>query len=50
MNMIELQSDIHTIFDAKWFIIVPKEKMLMIHTFNKMAISEVFRLYHNVLI
>jgi HNH endonuclease len=48
MNMIKLRSDIHTIFDAKRFTIVPKEKLLTVHTFNEMAISEVFRLYHNV--
>jgi HNH endonuclease len=48
MNMIKLRSDIHTIFDAKRFTIVPKKKLLMVHTFSEKAISEVFRLYHNV--
>jgi hypothetical protein len=27
---------------------MPKEKLLTVHTFNEMTISEVFRLYHNV--
>lgn len=48
MNMIKFRSDIHTILDAKRFAIVPKEKLLMVHTFDEKAISEVFRLYHNV--
>jgi HNH endonuclease len=48
MNMINLRSDIHTIFDAKRFTIVPKKKLLMVHTFSEKAISEVFRLYHNM--
>ncbi|KAF7510868.1 hypothetical protein GJ744_005698 [Endocarpon pusillum] len=47
-NMIRLRSDIHTISDARRFAIVLKEKKLMVHTFNETAISEVFRLYHNV--
>ena len=48
MNIIKLQSDIHTILDAKQFAIVPKKKLLMVHIFNEKVISEVFCLYHNV--
>ena len=47
-NIIKLRSDVHTIFDAKRFAIVPKKGLLVVHTFDEDALSEVYRLHHNV--
>ena len=46
-NTVRLRKDVHTIFDAKRFTVVPKRGVLVAHTFNELN-SEVFRLYHNV--
>jgi hypothetical protein len=46
-NTIRLRSDVHTIFDAKRFTIVPKQGVFVAHTFSEVK-SEVLRLYHNV--
>jgi HNH endonuclease len=47
-NMICLRSDIHTIFDAKRFAIVPMEKRLVAYCFNEEPGSQVECLYHGV--
>ncbi|MCJ1423921.1 hypothetical protein MMC29_001806 [Sticta canariensis] len=47
-NIVRLRSDVHTIFNAKKFTIVPKQGVLVVHTFDEDALSEVYRLYHNV--
>lgn len=47
-NIITLRCDVHKILDAKRFAIVPKKGLLVVHTFFEKALSEVYRLYHNV--
>ena len=47
-NTIRLRSDIHTIFDAKRFAVVPMEKRLVAYCFNEESGSQVERLYHGV--
>ena len=48
VNTVHLRSDIHSIFDAKRFAIVPKHGKFVVHSFNELPGSEVLRLYHNV--
>jgi hypothetical protein len=47
-NSIRLRSDIHTIFDAKRFAIVPIDKRLVVYCFNTRLGSQAERLYHGV--
>ena len=51
-NAILLRSDVHKIFDSKYFTIVPKhpdqECVLIAHVFGRNCPEEVIRLYHDV--
>ena len=47
-NSIRLRSDVHTIFDAKRFAIVPIEGRLVVHCLNARLGSQIERLYHGV--
>jgi hypothetical protein len=47
-NSIRLRSDIHTVFDAKRFAIVPLEGRLVVYCMNTKIGSQVHRLYHGV--
>ena len=48
VNGLLLRSDIHTIFDQKRFVIVPKNDSLVVHIVAPGPTSELIRLYHNV--
>jgi hypothetical protein len=48
INTIRLRSDIHTVFDAKRFAIVPMQKRLVAYCFREPPGSQVERLYHGV--
>ncbi|KAJ9622159.1 hypothetical protein H2204_011666 [Knufia peltigerae] len=47
-NMIRLRSDIHKIFDAKVFTIVPIEGRLVVSCLNAMPRSQTAQIYHGV--
>jgi hypothetical protein len=47
-NTIRLRSDLHTIFDAKRFTIVPIERRLVVYCMNTKLGSQAQRLYHGV--
>lgn len=47
-NIIRLRSDIHTVFDAKNFAIVPIEGRLVVYCMNTALGSQVERLHHGV--
>ena len=47
-NGLLLRSDIHTIFDQKHFVIVPKGDSLVVHVVAPVPTSELVRLYYNV--
>ena len=47
-NSIRLRSDLHTIFDAKCFAIVPIERRLVVYCLNTRLGSQIERLYHGV--
>lgn len=47
-NSVRLRSDIHTVFDAKRFAIVPIEGRLVAYCRNSAPVSQLNRLYHGV--
>jgi hypothetical protein len=47
-NSIRLRSDVHTIFDAKRFAVVPIDERLVVYCFNARLGSQAERLYHGV--
>jgi hypothetical protein len=47
-NAILLRSDIHTIFDQKRLVVVPKGNSWVVHVFAPGLTGELAKLYHNV--